>query len=184
MADRMLYYGEINIMACQWFTPLPERQRKHNQRHLNRVCCFLKTTPDPGCQEKPWVPIFNATFLKCYILKKCNIFMANKRPRKTSSFPIKLRQYWWIWWKWINGWTFLSALKFCQSAATFIFIFHWNIRKTLFFYTTAKWSHGSDQTDTNLCTSPRNQGPQCFGKVPFVTGGIPFAILTLSEGQS
>ena len=32
-----------------------------------------------------------------------------KRPWKTSSFPMKLRQNWWIWWKWINWWRFFMC---------------------------------------------------------------------------
>ena len=50
----------------------------------------------------------------------------NKRPWKTSSFPMKLKQNWL---KWVNWWTFFMSHKIMwnRSKAVLLFIIYWHL---------------------------------------------------------
>ena len=47
-------------------------------------------------------------------------YKANKRPWKTSSFPMKLRQNWW---KWVNWWTFFMSHKIMRKRRKGVLLF-------------------------------------------------------------
>ena len=90
----------------------------------------------------------------------------HKRPWKTSSFPMKLRQ---SLWKWMLN-IFSCSLKLCKSAASCM-IFHWSLiwkhqENTLFYsHTTATWRLWSNwKPHTN---HPKD--PIFFGRGSFVT---------------
>ena len=95
-----------------------------------------------------------------------NIF--DKRQWKTSSFPMKLRQNWWIWWKWINWGKKIKCPKIMRKCSKLYFFSLKTSGKHPFLFP----RHSQTKSWIKLKpTYVEAQGPQCFGKVPFVTFG-------------